>query len=613
MNPSFFPGRGCGNGLLQQADIPAKSEEMPASVLEPLQSSREDVTSTNPFDDYEGDPSASSHISQAKASSTAFAATGDSGSRGGHMRNAASSVLYPEGLPRFLGVLQPTVSFGLYRSTLSRGMDFIAHFVALTTLLSFFATILAISWMQKLCLPIAKQWNSNYTLVFGAFMALLAVFSWRSATNFDLRRSKFFLFLLGWRLHALLLLSLLMILSLAFKPQFNAHVQNSVRSCMLASNSAESSSFRLSPSSASLLQSVQLSGLQASDALLRASAMPSITEEGLGTPGFSAKGVQSAYPVVVSEKATDAEPTGQSADVKKVVKPSPLTPAGKLASQQEVASPAVSGQEPELLAEGGGKSFTGGTDSNQPIAVDSSSSPPSQPESGQEEGEARVADEGVSGTAISAEQQESPAAGVLTPSGDGTVVGKVPEVKDARNAPEQGSPLQADTATAPPDSSAHQDEAPDSTAAAASSEEAQAGHEAADQKPAQTLELEKQRARLEAAQHAAVQEANAFVLVALVVASFALVFELYLMYACWSFKVWMERGYESVVLAGVAPFATADAGDGWLAYAVRMPQSVQMETYGADAGRPGRLPLFLQTTDSFDGFAHFGLPMTGRW
>ncbi|OEH78575.1 hypothetical protein cyc_08006 [Cyclospora cayetanensis] len=549
MNPSFFPGRGCGNGLLQQADIPAKSEEMPASVLEPLQSSREDVTSTNPFDDYEGDPSASSHISQAKASSTAFAATGDSGSRGGHMRNAASSVLYPEGLPRFLGVLQPTVSFGLYRSTLSRGMDFIAHFVALTTLLSFFATILAISWMQKLCLPIAKQWNSNYTLVFGAFMALLVAS--RSAVVFY---------------------------------------------------------------------------LPASDALLRASAMPSITEEGLGTPGFSAKGVQSAYPVVVSEKATDAEPTGQSADVKKVVKPSPLTPAGKLASQQEVASPAVSGQEPELLAEGGGKSFTGGTDSNQPIAVDSSSSPPSQPESGQEEGEARVADEGVSGTAISAEQQESPAAGVLTPSGDGTVVGKVPEVKDARNAPEQGSPLQADTATAPPDSSAHQDEAPDSTAAAASSEEAQAGHEAADQKPAQTLELEKQRARLEAAQHAAVQEANAFVLVALVVASFALVFELYLMYACWSFKVWMERGYESVVLAGeagqgivgrrIAPALPhsqrrMQATDGSLMQIQR--GCVYSACAGAAAGRPGRLPLFLQTTDSFDGFAHFGLPMTGRW
>lgn len=127
--------------------------------------------------------------------------------------------------------------------------------------------------------------------------------------------------------------------------------------------------------------------------------------------------------------------------------------------------------------------------------------------------------------------------------------------------------------------------------------------------------------------------------------------------------------------SGVPSLSTMDAENGWLAYAVRTPQTVQMETYGTDgeqlaytrllgdlsrdvpvdgwsraalspetsdlqyvsqfvalkascnmlysvlffvpwrnaARECGRLPLFVQTTDASDCTAHLGLPITGRW
>lgn len=80
------------------------------------------------------------------------------------------------------------------------------------------------------------------------------------------------------------------------------------------------------------------------------------------------------------------------------------------------------------------------------------------------------------------------------------------------------------------------------------------------QTPAPTLASDGQKLALEAAQRSAIQESNAVVVVVLVLASLALLFELYLVYACWSFKVWMERGYESVVLAGASGGAIGFSG-----------------------------------------------------
>lgn len=170
MKTPIFSSGGCGPGLSDHPGAPASSTEMPASVLEPLQA-RSSASGTNPFEQYEA-PDTSAQISETGGACTAFASVPDRDSGGGHAGNS-SPVLYPEGLPRFLGLLRPTMTFGIGHSTLSRGMDFIAHFVAVTTLVCFFGIIITVSWMQKLCLPLVRYWNHNYTLGFGAFMAVL--------------------------------------------------------------------------------------------------------------------------------------------------------------------------------------------------------------------------------------------------------------------------------------------------------------------------------------------------------------------------------------------------------------------------------------------------------
>lgn len=147
--------------------------ELPASVLEPLQA-KKSAPSTNPFEAYDARDIAQQNV-QTEAACTAFASVCDNTSGGGSVQNVAS-IVYPEGLPKFMGLLRPTITFGIGYSTLSRGMTFTAHFVAVTTWIIYFGVLLAVSWMQKVCMPIARHWDFNYTIGFGVFSALLGEF-----------------------------------------------------------------------------------------------------------------------------------------------------------------------------------------------------------------------------------------------------------------------------------------------------------------------------------------------------------------------------------------------------------------------------------------------------
>lgn len=179
MNSPFMSNRGAkGSGLPDESKGAASPSphgtELPASVLEPLRARDIDINAninanTNPFVHYEG--ASSSPAPPPGEASTAFASS--SANECETRRQINSSVLYPEGLPLFLGFLKPTTTFGVCRCTLSRGMDFIAHFVAVTTLICFLLFLFIIKWMQKLCLPIATHWDHRFTLGIGALMALL--------------------------------------------------------------------------------------------------------------------------------------------------------------------------------------------------------------------------------------------------------------------------------------------------------------------------------------------------------------------------------------------------------------------------------------------------------
>ncbi|CDJ43223.1 hypothetical protein, conserved [Eimeria tenella] len=623
MKPAIFPKRGSGNALSPQADLAASGTEMPASVLEPLQarssSSSSCSSSSNPFDAYGDAPPEAPGVKPRPGALTAFAAAPESQSAGGSSRGAAAAaaasaaVLYPEGLPKFLGLLRPTITFGVGRLTLSRGMDFIAHFVAVSTLVFFVFILFAVNWMQKLCLPIVSNWTHNCTLAVGAFMALLAIFSWRSAANFDLKRSKVFLFLLGWRLHVFLLLSLLMVLGLALKPQLNAHVENSVRVCMLRQETtaaAAAAAFPFPISGVSLLPTLPLPVLNYAGPAHRA-------PRGVRTP----ESPPAAHPAAAKEQQEQQ----QEANKESIDGTKPLPEAAQSPGQTGGPPGAAQGQAAQPGAPAGAPSAAAGAP-NSNSTERGKEEQKTENEKTQEElqhaanGPAAAA----AADAPAAEETAAAAAGSEGSAGPEPAAQQEPAAAAAAAAlPAAGAPAAAE---APPAAAA---EAPKPAAGEAESSAAAAEAAAAAAEAQQRKEREGsgaaadaaraaaaakvQQQMLQAAQVAAVKETNVAVVIILVVASLALVFELYLMYACWSFKVWMERGYEAVVLAGVAPFAPVDGGNGWLAYAVRMPQTVQLETYGGNAGGPGHLPVFVQTTDSSDCFANVNLPMTGRW
>ncbi|KAL8451843.1 hypothetical protein Emed_001723 [Eimeria media] len=588
MNSQIFSGRACGPWLSDQPGRPADADDLRASVLEPLQRSR-DSCGTNPFEAPESDDAFPkiTHVGEAR---TAFASASSTRGGGGGRAAHASSVLYPEGLPKFLGLLRPTMTFGIGHSTLSRGMDFIAHFVAITTMVSFLALLVAVSWMQKLCLPIARHWDRHYTFGLGAFTILLAIFSWRSAANFDLKRSKLFLFLLGWRLHTFLLLSLLMGLGLLLKPQLHAHIESSVRACVLERTKSEFPSQYLNVSVAPEPSS-SLPSVVTSDHEPLLLDLPGQHEAHVSAaPATAVDELSSSSPVTAAPIREDESgpseqlPHGES---------SAVNAAGTKPPSADVTQSPAPVQQPEVPSQGqqAGRLNQGGKSNSQapPIArlIDLSAASPSAAGAKEQLNRSRSEQEGnlslppsTSDTTV-ANDLASPAdiSGSHEVSHDSNVL-ETPQ-KPAEARPQTSEQSQNKVETAQP------------------------------VKP--LVDVEGQRRVVEAAQKAAVQDFNAIVVAVLVIASIAVVFEIYLFYACWSFKVWMERGFESVVLAGASPFSTLDAGNGWLAYAVRMPQTVQMETYGQEASDAGRHPLFVQTTDTSDCGAHLGLPMTGRW
>ncbi|CDJ64754.1 hypothetical protein, conserved [Eimeria necatrix] len=644
MKPAIFPKRGSGNGLSPQAELSSSGTEMPASVLEPLQarssSSSSSSSSSNPFDAYGDAPPEAPGVKPRAGALTAFAAAPESQAAGSSGRGAAAAaasaaVLYPEGLPKFLGLLRPTITFGVGRLTLSRGMDFIAHFVAVSTLVFFVFILFAVNWMQKLCLPIVSNWTHNCTLAVGAFMALLAIFSWRSAANFDLKRSKVFLFLLGWRLHVFLLLSLLMVLGLALKPQLNAHVENSVRVCMLrqeatAAAAAAAAAFPLPISRVSLLPTLPLPVLN-----YAGPAHPA--PWGVRTP----ENAPAAQPAAANQQQQQQQQQQQEANKESTSETKPLPEAAQSPDQTGGPPDAAQGQAAEPGAPAGAPSAAAGAPNSNPTAGGNEQQK-TQTEKTQEElqpaangpaaaaaadapaaGETAAAAAGSEASAspeTAAQQEPAAAAATAAP----PAAAAAPPAAAAAPPAAAAAAAPAGAAEAPKPAAAEAEPSAAAAEAGAAAEEAQqqeregsgaaadAAQTAAAAKLQQQQQQQQQRA-LQAAQVAAVKETNAAVVMVLVVASLALVFELYLMYACWSFKVWLERGYEAVVLAGVAPFAPVDGGNGWLAYAVRMPQTVQLETYGGNAGGAGHLPVFVQTTDSSDCFANVNLPMTGRW
>lgn len=580
MKSPIFSSRNNGPGLIDEPGGPANSADLPASVLEPLQA-KSGSSCTNPFGQYETQDT-SQRDSQAGGACTAFAAASGISSDGGHMGHTAS-VLYPEGLPKFLGLLRPAMTFGIGHSTLSRGMDFIAHFVAITTLACFFGVLTAVSWMQKLCLPIASYWDHNCTLGFGGFTAVLAIFSWRSATNFDLKRSKVFLFLLGWRLHSFLLLSLLMVLGLALKPQLHAHIENSVRACVVGTSGGEISpvpppvSTGFAPQAPSFPDGHAITPAL-SDNKPRAMETLAVTAHAPSdTPSTTAGGTGAA-------EATEAFTHLRESGITSAGSPSSIQQALPLQERETQASDvqpqhagaANSGKQSPDIDLFNGQAANAGSDNGDAEAGNGAAANPPEPK--ESHAAASLVHDATSAEGVSA----SPA-------------GEAPRATPSSEAGTGSEPLDSETHAEGP-SPALLRESPQMP-----------------QTPAPTLAPDGQKLALEAAQRSAVQESNAVVVVVLILASLALLFELYLVYACWSFKVWMERGYESVVLAGAPPFSTMDAGSGWLAYAVRMPQTVQMETYGNDACGTNRLPLFVQTTDTSDCAAHLGLPITGRW
>lgn len=597
---SIFLIRGCGPALDDQPGVSRNSADMPASVLEPLHA-RSGTSATNPFGEYDAQES-SQQLTQVGGARTAFASVSDRTSGGEHRENA-SPVLYPEGLPKFLGVLRPTMTFGICNSTLSRGMDFIAHFVAITTVVCFLGILFAVSWMQKLCLPIARQWNGNYTFGFGAFMAILAIFSWRSAANFDLKRSKVFLFLLGWRLHFFMLLSLLMALGLALKPQLHAHIETSVRACVLENTRGDPSPFHPPVSTVFALPTL-------SHAFIKDFELPAALDLS------DNKGKSVEVPAVIAQ-APSEKPFATAAETEAEVGKTPTntgTSADTSAANQPVlpmlSTPSVlSSEMPSVEMPPAGVA-----------PVDSSNEPPVansvhtfNDESQRTNDQSGNAEVGKSTDAAPTGPQEAPKtdSAVAASATEGTAT----PTPTALASPPEVSPSAASLSEVQPQESAsstpHETDTPKKQTAAAQLKDFQ---KTPQQVPAPAQDSESQKLAVAEAQRSAVQESNTVVVVVLVLASVALLFELYLVYACWSFKVWMERGFESVVLAGVPSFSGIDAGSGWLAYAVRMPQTVQMETYGNDGGRGSqRLPLFVQTTDTSDCAAHLGLPMTGRW
>ncbi|KAL8270945.1 hypothetical protein Esti_005157 [Eimeria stiedai] len=589
MSSPIFSGRACGPWLSDQPGGPTDADDLRASVLEPLQRGR-DSSGTNPFEAPESND-AFPKITQVGEARTAFASGSSCRARGGHAAHA-SNVLYPEGLPKFLGLLRPTMTFGIGHSTLSRGMDFIAHFVAITTMVSFLGLLFAVSWMQKLCLPIVRHWDRNYTFGLGAFTVLLAIFSWRSATNFDLKRSKLFLFLLGWRLHSLLLLSLLMGLGLLLKPQLHAHIENSVRACMLERTRSEFSpqylNVSIAPEPPSLSPSVVTGDrepprpdLPAREAQATAGS-PTAVDEPSALPVIAA-------PIHEDEGGPSEEPLHGKSSVANAAGTKP-PPAGLMQSAAPVqAEPLAQGPQAGRVNVGGGSSSK-----SPPIArlIDLSAASSGVAGAKEEVDRSGSAQKGYvqipSSTIDAVTNDLASPASVSTPH----------EVSHAPSAPE---PASKRAPQKPEVAGLHK----------TGKDQSQKKQETA-QPALPTFDVEGQRRVVEAAQQAAVHDFNAIVVAVLVIASVAVIFEIYLFYACWSFKVWMERGFESVVLAGASPFSTLDAGNGWLAYAVRMPQTVQMETYGQEAVDAGKHPLFVQTTDTSDCGAHLGLLMTDR-
>ncbi|KAL8453237.1 hypothetical protein Emag_001969 [Eimeria magna] len=539
-----------------QPGRPADADDLRASVLEPLQRSS-DSYGTNPFEAPESDDAFPkiTHVGEAQ---TAFASASSSRTGGGRAAHA-SSMLYPEGLPKFLGLLRPTMTFGIGHSTLSRGMDFIAHFVAITTMVSFLGLLFAVSWMQKLCLPIVRHWDRNYTFGLGAFTVLLA--------NFDLKRSKLFLFLLGWRLHFFLLLSLLMGLGLLLKPQLHAHIESSVRACVLERTRSDFPpqylNVSMAPEPPSSLPSAVtndreplLLDLPSHEAHAMAPSATAVdeapTSPAVAAPIREDEGGPFEPPHHGESSAANAAETNRpSADLTRPAAPvQPELPsqgpqAGRVNWDEKSSSqaPPIARLIDLSAAAPGGAGAKEHFNSNSSAQEDNVPTPSSTSDT--------VANESASPAGISSPHEvphASTASGTLA-----MRASQEPEEAQLQNSEKELSQNKPETA----------------------------------QPVHQTLDVEGQKRAVEAAQQAAVQDFNAIVVAVLVIASIAVVFEIYLFYACWSFKVWMERGFESVVLAGASPFPTLDAGNGWLAYAVRMPQTVQMETYGQEGESAG--------------------------
>ena len=414
------------------------------------------------------------------------------------------------------------------------------------------------------------------------FCVFSAIFSWRSAANFDLRRSKVFLFLLGWRLQTFTFLTVLMVLSLILKPQLNAHVQDSVRTCVLQQHSSGGSSSNLLPvrlSSLSLFPTLPLPEYKTAN-IPPPSASPS--EGGVRTPQSAAKVQATADSAAAAAPDNTAQEQGETNKTEQLLQVSAETPEAKRNDgetqdeqttqhsnqpvdvtrqqdqQQQQQQPAADAASPTAAVSPAATAPPAETDSSAaaaPVAAVPSAAtasaaavPATAADLPVAAPAAPAADEGAEGpsaaTAGAAEGREdasSNAAATQQQESAAVAAAQQETAAATATAAEGSTPSEAATAAAPAS-------APAATPAA--TPEAAAPPPAADEESIETAKQHQQQLAVEAAQAAAVRETDFAVVIMLVSASVALLFDLYLMYACWSFKVWMERGYEAVVLAG---------------------------------------------------------------
>lgn len=333
-----------------------------------------------------------------------------------------------------------------------------------------------------------------------------------------------------------------MVLSLALKPQLHAHIENSVRTCMLE-HSSEPHPLRLSESSISVLPSPSVPGVKSSG---RPLSVEISADEARGVKAAAATaGVPVQQPAATPGETGAAEAPGTPTEVRQTAGGSANSPR---VTRLPAAPPMQNNDTPELHVQAQAP-HEGATDGNSESRV-SSKVDSSASTSADADGRSEAAEAGNTAAAPPTESRG--------PTTANSVVSSPKEAPDASTA--GASPAQpASLPEVPRQADAAVQLEPGTQLEQAKTPQPQ-DNQNVPQLPAPTHDLEIQRLAVEAAQRAAVQESNAVVVTVLVLASVALVFELYLVYACWSFKVWMERGYESVVLAGECEVMTTE---GW--------------------------------------------------